>query len=159
MQPSQGQQRLTPCLRSCWLPLVTVRKVSRRQHWHLEVVPFSAKILGLLLCTALFPLRKRHSGWRTASSLLSLVSFTSNVIKINPVRSTLNDVQFPAPHTHLSSTAEIKLQPEPSVVLGQLAQRHQHSSSLATTEPLMLPQMVPTPPGSNSSKFLSASQL
>lgn len=54
-----------------------------------------------------------------------------------------------SPHTSLS-LAEIKLQPEPSAVLGQLAQRQQHSSSLATTEPLMLPQMVPTPPGSTA---------
>lgn len=53
--------------------------------------------------------------------------------------------QVAAQHT------EVKLQPEPSAVLGQLAQRQQQSSSLATTEPLMLPQLVPTPPGHESS--------
>ncbi|XP_059193480.1 ubiquitin-associated protein 2-like isoform X2 [Centropristis striata] len=48
---------------------------------------------------------------------------------------------------------EIKLQPEPSAVLSQLAQRQQQSSILPTTEPLGLshaPQ-VPTPPGHESS--------
>ncbi|XP_057687783.1 ubiquitin-associated protein 2-like isoform X2 [Corythoichthys intestinalis] len=49
---------------------------------------------------------------------------------------------------------EMKLQPEPSAVLSQLAQRHQQSSILPTTEPLMshshAPQ-VPTPPGHESS--------
>ncbi|XP_051278454.1 ubiquitin-associated protein 2 isoform X3 [Dicentrarchus labrax] len=55
----------------------------------------------------------------------------------------------PAPHL------EMKLQPEPSAVLSQLAQRQQQSSILHTTEPLGLshshaPQ-VPTPPGHESS--------
>ncbi|XP_032372203.1 ubiquitin-associated protein 2 isoform X4 [Etheostoma spectabile] len=48
---------------------------------------------------------------------------------------------------------EMKLQPEPSAVLSQLAQRQQQSSILPTTEPLGLshaPQ-VPTPPGHESS--------
>ncbi|XP_054629824.1 ubiquitin-associated protein 2-like isoform X2 [Dunckerocampus dactyliophorus] len=50
---------------------------------------------------------------------------------------------------------EMKLQPEPSAVLSQLAQRHQPSSILPTTDPLVLshshaPQ-VPTPPGHESS--------
>ncbi|XP_069555491.1 ubiquitin-associated protein 2-like isoform X2 [Brachyistius frenatus] len=48
---------------------------------------------------------------------------------------------------------EMKLQPEPSAVLSQLAQRHQKSSILSNTEPLGLshaPQ-VPTPPGHESS--------
>ncbi|XP_061527785.1 LOW QUALITY PROTEIN: ubiquitin-associated protein 2-like [Phycodurus eques] len=49
---------------------------------------------------------------------------------------------------------EMKLQPEPSAVLSQLAQRHQQASILPTTEPLVLshshaPQ-VPTPPGHES---------
>ncbi|XP_029019048.1 ubiquitin-associated protein 2-like isoform X2 [Betta splendens] len=46
---------------------------------------------------------------------------------------------------------EIKLQPEPSAVLSQLAQRQQQSSVLPTTEPLCLSQsnvpQAPTPPG------------
>ncbi|XP_029998806.1 ubiquitin-associated protein 2-like isoform X2 [Sphaeramia orbicularis] len=50
---------------------------------------------------------------------------------------------------------EMKLQPEPSAVLSQLAQRQQHSSILTTTEPLGLSQphapQVPTPPGHESS--------
>ncbi|KAF7669880.1 hypothetical protein LDENG_00100650 [Lucifuga dentata] len=50
---------------------------------------------------------------------------------------------------------EIKLQPEPSVVLSQLTQRQQQSSILPTSEPLVLPQshapQVPTPPGHESS--------
>lgn len=45
----------------------------------------------------------------------------------------------------------MKLQPEPSAVLSQLAQRQQQSSILPTTEPLGLSQLhapqVPTPPG------------
>ncbi|XP_073322052.1 ubiquitin-associated protein 2-like isoform X2 [Pagrus major] len=49
---------------------------------------------------------------------------------------------------------EMKLQPEPSAVLSQLAQRQQ-SSILPTTEPLGLSQLhapqVPTPPGHESS--------
>ncbi|KAG8011986.1 Ubiquitin-associated protein 2 [Nibea albiflora] len=49
---------------------------------------------------------------------------------------------------------EMKLQPEPSAVLSQLAQRQQ-SSILSTTEPLGLSQLhapqVPTPPGHESS--------
>ncbi|XP_061758171.1 ubiquitin-associated protein 2-like isoform X2 [Nerophis ophidion] len=50
---------------------------------------------------------------------------------------------------------EMKLQPEPSAVLSQLVQRHQQSSILPSTEPLVLthshaPQ-VPTPPGHESS--------
>ncbi|XP_077377471.1 ubiquitin-associated protein 2-like isoform X3 [Festucalex cinctus] len=50
---------------------------------------------------------------------------------------------------------EMKIQPEPSAVLSQLAHRHQQSSILPTTEPLVLshshaPQ-VPTPPGHESS--------
>ncbi|XP_047447532.1 ubiquitin-associated protein 2-like isoform X2 [Mugil cephalus] len=50
---------------------------------------------------------------------------------------------------------EIKLQPEPSAVLSQLAQRQQQSSILSTTEPQGLSQshapQVPTPPGHESS--------
>ncbi|XP_041643237.1 ubiquitin-associated protein 2-like isoform X3 [Cheilinus undulatus] len=50
---------------------------------------------------------------------------------------------------------EMKLQPEPSAVLSQLAQRQQQSSILPTTEPLSLTQshapQVPTPPGHESS--------
>uniref|UniRef100_UPI0037E896AD ubiquitin-associated protein 2-like isoform X2 n=1 Tax=Semicossyphus pulcher TaxID=241346 RepID=UPI0037E896AD len=50
---------------------------------------------------------------------------------------------------------EMKLQPEPSAVLSQLAQRQQQSSILSTTEPLSLSQshapQVPTPPGHESS--------
>ncbi|XP_042277689.1 ubiquitin-associated protein 2-like isoform X2 [Thunnus albacares] len=50
---------------------------------------------------------------------------------------------------------EMKLQPEPSAVLSQLAQRQQQSSMLPTTEPLHLSQshapQVPTPPGHESS--------
>lgn len=46
---------------------------------------------------------------------------------------------------------EMKLQPEPSAGLSQLAQRQQQSSILTTTEPLGLSQshapQVPTPPG------------
>ncbi|TMS03927.1 Ubiquitin-associated protein 2 [Larimichthys crocea] len=49
---------------------------------------------------------------------------------------------------------EMKLQPEPSAVLSQLAQRQQ-SSILSTTEPLGMSQLhapqVPTPPGHESS--------
>lgn len=49
------------------------------------------------------------------------------------------------------SSVEMKLQPEPSAVLSQLAQRQQQSSILPTTEPLGLSQLhapqVPTPPG------------
>ncbi|KAM9858239.1 ubiquitin-associated protein 2-like isoform 2-T2 [Aulostomus maculatus] len=50
---------------------------------------------------------------------------------------------------------EMKLQPEPSAVLSQLAQRQQQSAILPTTEPLVMshshaPQ-VPTPPGHESS--------
>ncbi|XP_077457044.1 ubiquitin-associated protein 2-like isoform X3 [Stigmatopora argus] len=50
---------------------------------------------------------------------------------------------------------EMKVQPEPSAVLSQLAQRHQQSSILPTTEPRVMshshaPQ-VPTPPGHESS--------
>ncbi|XP_070689253.1 ubiquitin-associated protein 2-like isoform X2 [Pempheris klunzingeri] len=50
---------------------------------------------------------------------------------------------------------EMKLQPEPSAVLSQLAQRQQQSSIHPTTEPLGLSQshapQVPTPPGHESS--------
>lgn len=50
----------------------------------------------------------------------------------------------------LCSSVEMKLQPEPSAVLSQLAQRQQ-SSILSTTEPLGMSQLhapqVPTPPG------------
>ncbi|KAM3610427.1 uncharacterized protein V6R79_004004 [Siganus canaliculatus] len=50
---------------------------------------------------------------------------------------------------------EMKLQPEPSAVLSQLAQRQQQSSILSNTEPLGLSQIhapqVPTPPGHESS--------
>ncbi|XP_029915906.1 ubiquitin-associated protein 2-like isoform X2 [Myripristis murdjan] len=50
---------------------------------------------------------------------------------------------------------ELKIQPEPSVVLSQLAQRQQQTSILPTPEPLVLPQphapQVPTPPGHESS--------
>uniref|UniRef100_UPI003AAEA4E9 ubiquitin-associated protein 2-like isoform X1 n=1 Tax=Centroberyx gerrardi TaxID=166262 RepID=UPI003AAEA4E9 len=50
---------------------------------------------------------------------------------------------------------ELKLQPEPSAVLSQLAQRQQQSSILPTVDPLVLPQphapQVPTPPGHESS--------
>ncbi|XP_077571446.1 ubiquitin-associated protein 2-like isoform X2 [Stigmatopora nigra] len=50
---------------------------------------------------------------------------------------------------------EMKVQPEPSAVLSQLAQRHQQSSILPTMEPRVMshshgPQ-VPTPPGHESS--------
>ncbi|XP_019722657.1 ubiquitin-associated protein 2-like isoform X1 [Hippocampus comes] len=50
---------------------------------------------------------------------------------------------------------EMKLQPEPSAVLSQLSHRHQQSSILPNSEPLLLshshaPQ-VPTPPGHESS--------
>ncbi|KAM9743045.1 ubiquitin-associated protein 2-like [Menidia menidia] len=49
---------------------------------------------------------------------------------------------------------EIKLQPEPSAVLSQLAQRQQQSSNLPSTEPLGLSQshaaQAPTPPGHES---------
>ncbi|XP_031611141.1 ubiquitin-associated protein 2-like isoform X1 [Oreochromis aureus] len=51
--------------------------------------------------------------------------------------------------------SEMKLQPEPSVVLSQLAQRQQQSTILPTTEPLGLVQahapQAPTPPGHESS--------
>lgn len=43
--------------------------------------------------------------------------------------------------------SEMKLQPEPSVVLSQLAQRQQQSTVLPTTEPLGLAPQAPTPPG------------
>ncbi|KAM4616952.1 ubiquitin-associated protein 2-like isoform 1-T1 [Polymixia lowei] len=51
---------------------------------------------------------------------------------------------------------ELKLQPEPSAVLSQLAQRQQQSSNiLPPAEPLVMPQphapQVPTPPGHESS--------
>ncbi|XP_035495939.2 ubiquitin-associated protein 2 isoform X3 [Scophthalmus maximus] len=50
---------------------------------------------------------------------------------------------------------ELKLQPEPSAVLSQLAQRQQQSTILSTTESLGLSQshvpQVPTPPGHESS--------
>ncbi|XP_034727742.1 ubiquitin-associated protein 2-like isoform X2 [Etheostoma cragini] len=48
---------------------------------------------------------------------------------------------------------EMKLQPEPSAVLSQLAQRQQQSSILPTTEPpgLSHAPQVPTPPGHESS--------
>ncbi|XP_068594946.1 ubiquitin-associated protein 2-like isoform X2 [Brachionichthys hirsutus] len=50
---------------------------------------------------------------------------------------------------------EMKLQPEPSMVLSQLAQRQQASTILPATEPLGLPHLhapqVPTPPGHDSS--------
>ncbi|XP_008292657.1 ubiquitin-associated protein 2-like isoform X2 [Stegastes partitus] len=53
------------------------------------------------------------------------------------------------------NAVEIKLQPEPSAVLSQLAQRQQQSSILPTTEPLGLSQshapQAPTPPGHESS--------
>uniref|UniRef100_A0A3Q1F1S7 Ubiquitin-associated protein 2-like n=1 Tax=Acanthochromis polyacanthus TaxID=80966 RepID=A0A3Q1F1S7_9TELE len=52
------------------------------------------------------------------------------------------------------NTVEMKLQPEPSMVLSQLAQRQQQSSILPTTEPLGLSQshapQAPTPPGHES---------
>ncbi|XP_063345614.1 ubiquitin-associated protein 2-like isoform X2 [Pelmatolapia mariae] len=51
--------------------------------------------------------------------------------------------------------SEMKLQPEPSVVLSQLAQRQQQSTILPTTEPLGPVQahapQAPTPPGHESS--------
>lgn len=51
-------------------------------------------------------------------------------------------------------SVEIKLQPEPSPVLSQLAQRQQQSSILPSAEPLGSSQLhapeVPTPPGLNS---------
>ncbi|XP_040011391.1 ubiquitin-associated protein 2-like isoform X2 [Xiphias gladius] len=51
--------------------------------------------------------------------------------------------------------SEMKLQPEPSAVLSQLAQRQQQSTILPTTESLGLSQshapQVPTPPGHDSS--------
>ncbi|XP_041856044.1 ubiquitin-associated protein 2-like isoform X1 [Melanotaenia boesemani] len=54
-----------------------------------------------------------------------------------------------------SQHLEMKLQPEPSAVLSQLAQRQQQSSILPTTEPLGLSQshapQAPTPPGHESS--------
>ncbi|XP_037536953.1 ubiquitin-associated protein 2 isoform X2 [Nematolebias whitei] len=55
----------------------------------------------------------------------------------------------------MSQSLEMKIQPEPSAVLSQLAQRQQQSSILTTTEPLGLSQshapQVPTPPGHESS--------
>uniref|UniRef100_A0AAZ3RNP3 UBA domain-containing protein n=1 Tax=Oncorhynchus tshawytscha TaxID=74940 RepID=A0AAZ3RNP3_ONCTS len=47
------------------------------------------------------------------------------------------------------SASETKMQPEPSPVLSQLAQRQQQAqhSSLPQAEPLSLPPQVPTPPG------------
>ncbi|XP_071339151.1 ubiquitin-associated protein 2-like isoform X3 [Trachinotus anak] len=57
----------------------------------------------------------------------------------------------PVPGQHM----EIKLQPEPSAVLSQLAQRQQQPTILPTTESLGLSQshapQVPTPPGHESS--------
>ncbi|XP_006789774.1 ubiquitin-associated protein 2-like isoform X3 [Neolamprologus brichardi] len=54
-----------------------------------------------------------------------------------------------------SQHSEMKLQPEPSVVLSQLAQRQQQSTILPTTEPLGPVQahapQAPTPPGHESS--------
>ncbi|KAM9547288.1 ubiquitin-associated protein 2-like isoform 8-T14 [Salvelinus alpinus] len=51
----------------------------------------------------------------------------------------------PVPTSHL----DLKMQPEPSAVLSQLAQRQQQAqhSSLPQAEPLSLPPQVPTPPG------------
>ncbi|XP_055774987.1 ubiquitin-associated protein 2-like isoform X3 [Salvelinus fontinalis] len=52
----------------------------------------------------------------------------------------------PVPTSHL----DLKMQPEPSAVLSQLAQRQQQQaqhSSLPQAEPLSLPPQVPTPPG------------
>ncbi|XP_072243945.1 ubiquitin-associated protein 2-like isoform X3 [Leuresthes tenuis] len=53
-----------------------------------------------------------------------------------------------------SQHVEVKLQPEPSAVLSQLAQRQQQSSILPTMEPLGLSQshapQAPTPPGHES---------
>ncbi|XP_021461134.2 ubiquitin-associated protein 2 isoform X3 [Oncorhynchus mykiss] len=49
----------------------------------------------------------------------------------------------------LTSHLDLKMQPEPSSVLSQLAQRQQQAqhSSLPQAEPLSLPPQVPTPPG------------
>ncbi|XP_035640927.1 ubiquitin-associated protein 2-like isoform X2 [Oncorhynchus keta] len=49
----------------------------------------------------------------------------------------------------LTSHLDLKMQPEPSSVLGQLARRQQQAqhSSLPQAEPLSLPPQVPTPPG------------
>ncbi len=51
----------------------------------------------------------------------------------------------------------MKLQPEPSAVLSQLAQRQQQSSILPTTEPLGISQLhapqVPTPPGNAAESY------
>ncbi|KAK6312884.1 hypothetical protein J4Q44_G00162310 [Coregonus suidteri] len=51
----------------------------------------------------------------------------------------------PVPTSHL----DLKMQPEPSAVLSQLAQRQQQAqqSSLPQAEPLSHPPQVPTPPG------------
>ncbi|XP_056131056.1 ubiquitin-associated protein 2-like isoform X2 [Lampris incognitus] len=72
---------------------------------------------------------------------------SSPLVEVKPQR--VENGPVAAPHL------ELKLQPEPSAVLSQLAQRQQQSSILPTAEPLVLPQahapQVPTPPGHESS--------
>ncbi|XP_056889290.1 ubiquitin-associated protein 2-like isoform X1 [Takifugu flavidus] len=72
----------------------------------------------------------------------------------NPVPASSTSVEVKAQRVEnglIAPHMEIKLQPEPSAVLSQLAPRQQQSSSLPSTEPLGLSQLhapqVPTPPG------------
>ncbi|KAM3849767.1 ubiquitin-associated protein 2-like [Diretmus argenteus] len=87
----------------------------------------------------------KEAGLPSVQSLAPISSSCSAEVKAQRVEN------GPVTASHL----ELKLQPEPSVVLSQLAQRHQQSSILPSMEPLVLPQphapQVPTPPGHESS--------
>ncbi|CAB1321625.1 unnamed protein product [Coregonus sp. 'balchen'] len=69
------------------------------------------------------------------------------------VPSPISASEFKAPRVENgpvpTSQLDLKMQPEPSAVLSQLAQRQQQAqqSSLPKAEPLSLPPSVPTPPG------------
>ncbi|XP_017269379.1 ubiquitin-associated protein 2 isoform X2 [Kryptolebias marmoratus] len=103
-------------------------------------------------------------GQRTSQVLATTTS--SNVPKEAGLPPTQSPAPAPSPSADakaqrvengpvMSQTLEMKLQPEPSAVLSQLAQRQQQSSILTTAEPLGLSQthapQVPTPPGHESS--------
>nr|XP_043882240.1 ubiquitin-associated protein 2-like isoform X1 [Solea senegalensis] len=105
-------------------------------------------------------------GQRAGQALANTTTSSSNVSKeVGPP-----PMQSPAPASFPSldiktqrvenspvttQQLEMKLQPEPSAVLSQLAQRQQQSTSLPTTESLSMSQLhapqVPTPPGHESS--------
>uniref|UniRef100_H3DEF7 Ubiquitin associated protein 2b n=1 Tax=Tetraodon nigroviridis TaxID=99883 RepID=H3DEF7_TETNG len=72
-----------------------------------------------------------------------------------PASSTSAEVKAQTENGLLATHMEIKLQPEPSPGLSQLAQRQQQSALLPSAEPLGLSQLhppeVPTPPGHESS--------